>query len=47
MQDEDEQEVGNSVVNTVCPCVVSLITSVCIAANRQFENMRKITNKMH
>lgn len=36
-QDEDEQEVGNCGVNTVCPCVVSLITSLCIAANRRCE----------
>ena len=38
MQDEDEQEVGNSGVSTVCPCVVSLIIGVCVAANRRREN---------
>jgi len=37
MQDE-EQEVRNSGVNTVCPCVVSLIVSDCIAADRQRGN---------
>jgi len=38
MQDEDEKEVGNGGVNTVCPCVVSFITSFCTAANRRCEN---------
>ena len=38
MQDEEEQEVGNSGVIAVCPCMVSLITSVRIAAKRRCEN---------
>jgi len=38
VQEEDEQEVGNSEVSAVCPFAVSLIISVCIAANRRREN---------
>jgi hypothetical protein len=35
---DEEQEVGNSGANTVYPCVVSLITSVYLAANSRCEN---------
>ena len=38
LKDEDEQEVGNSGVKTVCQCVVSLITSFYLAAIRRGEN---------
>lgn len=38
MQDEDEQEIGNSGVNTVFPCVVLLIAVVSTAANSRCEN---------
>jgi hypothetical protein len=38
MQDEDEQEVGNSGVNAVCPCAVSCMTGVYITAKRRCES---------